>query len=245
MRAACVWGVPRPHLRGDHAVGTGIISTCVMLLAPKSIVSAASSDGPRRRRSRWPPTGPGVIPTPTGSGFPTMDPAPSASSPAGLSTARGPFPRASGAVLVGSFPQVSVPDPRAATPTSLGQTVAHSGMPWAPTPSPSVSSRPPDSVGPPPRCVPLSPGAGEGPRRSSRPRAPPPYLGDYAWSLHHMGVPPEEAPPVVWVPLPRSTVEYPGALWIPTTFPEHFPRAPDGQWWFLVARNRCQRATPP
>jgi len=26
---------------------------------------------------------------------------------------------------------------------------------------------------------------------------------------------------VVWVPLPRSTVEYPGALWIPTTLPEH------------------------
>jgi len=44
----------------------------------------------------------------------------------------------------------------------------------------------------------------------------PGHLREYAWSLHHMGVPPEEASPVVWVPLPRSTVEYPGALWIPT-----------------------------
>jgi len=101
---------------------------------------------------------PGVIPSPNGSGFPTGHPAPSASSPAGRSNARGPFPRASGAVLFGTSPPVSVPGPRAATPTSLGQTVIHGGVAWAPTPWPSVSSRPPVSAGPPPGFVPLSPG---------------------------------------------------------------------------------------
>jgi len=116
---------------------------------------------------------PGVIPSPSRSGFPTGDPAPSASSPAGRSDAHGPFPRAFSAVLFGTSPPVSVPGSRAATPTSLGQTVAQGGVAWAPAPCLSVPSRPPVSAGPPPGFHPLSPGAGDGPRRSSRPRAPP------------------------------------------------------------------------